>query len=62
MVGDSPQDSLSELFAAGLARRPSKDEVAVASRLLQARKGNKKEMLQDMWWAILNSNEFIMQH
>ena len=61
-VGDSWQDSLNELFMAGLARRPSKNEVAIASRLLYARGGQEKEMLQDMWWAVLNSNEFIMQH
>ena len=34
----------------------------VAGKLMAARGGNEKEMLQDMWWAILNSNEFIMQH
>ncbi len=60
--GRSPQDRVNELFMAGLARRPSKNETAVASKLLIARKNDEKEMLQDMWWAILNSNEFIMQH
>tara|TARA_R110002049_G_scaffold27321_3_gene94438 strand:- start:83450 stop:85132 length:1683 start_codon:yes stop_codon:yes gene_type:complete len=61
-VGKTPQDSLNELFMAGMARRASRDEVTVAKRLLAARGGNEKEMLQDMWWAVLNSNEFIMQH
>ena len=61
-VGKSPLDSLNELFMAGLARRASKAEVSVARRLLMARGGDEKEMLQDMWWAVLNSNEFIMQH
>ena len=41
---------------------PTKKEISIAGKLLVARKGNEKEMLQDMWWAILNSNEFIMQH
>jgi len=36
--------------------------MTIASKLLIARKGKEKDMLQDMWWAILNSNEFIMQH
>ena len=61
-VGKSSQDSLNELFLAGLSRRPSKNETAVAGQLIRARGGNEKEMLQDMWWAVLNSNEFIMQH
>ena len=53
---------LNELFLTGLARLPNKNERTVANKLLIARGGNQKEMLQDMWWAILNSNEFIMQH
>jgi hypothetical protein len=61
-TGRSPRERLTELFLAGLARRPNKNEMLVASKLLSARRGNEKEMLQDMWWAILNSNEFIMQH
>jgi hypothetical protein len=60
--GRSPLDRLNELFIAGLARRPTTNEKAVALKLLRARGGDEKEMLQDMWWAILNSNEFIMQH
>ena len=47
---------------AGLARRPTKKELEIAQKLWIARGGDESEMLQDMWWAILNSNEFIMQH
>ena len=61
-TGRSSRDRLTELFMAGVARRPVKNEITIASHLLRARGGNEKEMLQDMWWAILNSNEFIMQH
>ena len=61
-TGRSPRDRVNDLFLAGLARRPSKKEITIAGKLMAARKGNEKEMLQDMWWAILNSNEFIMQH
>ncbi|MGB1708335.1 MAG: hypothetical protein ACPHF4_10965, partial [Rubripirellula sp.] len=61
-TGKSPRDRVNELFLTGLARRPSRNEMTIASKLLIARKGKEKEMLQDMWWAILNSNEFIMQH
>ena len=61
-MGRSPRERVTKLFMAGLARRPTKSEVTIASKLLVARKGKEIEMLQDMWWAILNSNEFIMQH
>ncbi|MEM9585697.1 MAG: DUF1549 domain-containing protein [Planctomycetota bacterium] len=58
----SPKDAVTRLFMTGLARRPTKKEMTIASQLMAAREGNPKEMLQDLWWAILNSNEFIMQH
>ena len=50
------------LFEAGLGRKATQQEIAAAHQLLLARKGNLAEMLQDMWWAILNSNEFIINH
>lgn len=58
----SPRAAVTRLFYAGLARRPTSREIVVANKLLTAREGDTKEMLQDMWWAILNSNEFILQH
>ena len=50
------------LFQAGLARKPTKNERLVANRLLVARRGNTEQALQDVWWAVLNSNEFILNH
>lgn len=58
----SPRDRVNHLFLTGLARRPTRDEGTIAAKLLVARGGNEVAMLQDMWWAIINSNEFIMQH
>ncbi len=60
--GKSSRERLGRLYLAGLARQPTKREVAMAGSLYRAREGKEVEMLQDMWWAILNSNEFIMQH
>ncbi len=57
-----PLDKMNYLFEAGLARKATRDEVAVANQLLVARKGNAAEAMQDLWWAVLNSNEFIMNH
>jgi hypothetical protein len=50
------------LYKAGLARKPSSAELSIANKLLVARGGDTVAALQDMWWAILNSNEFIMVH
>ena len=58
----SPAQKINYLFEAGLARPAKKDEITIANALLVARKGDTAAALQDMWWAILNSNEFIMNH
>jgi hypothetical protein len=50
------------LFMAGLARRPNRNETDIANKLLVAREGDAVAALQDMWWAVLNSNEFIIIH
>ena len=50
------------LFMTALARKPTKKELMVANQLLLARKGDVAGALQDIWWAVLNSNEFILNH
>jgi hypothetical protein len=50
------------LYEAALSRTPSKIELGVANDLLVARKGDPTAALQDVWWAVLNSNEFILNH
>ena len=70
-----PPQQIEYLFQAGLARRPTKEEIGIANQLLIARatSGRDKKQpidpaaaklaaLQDVWWAILNSNEFIINH
>ena len=56
------RDKINVLYLAALARRPSAVELQEANRLLLARKGAAAEALQDVWWALLNSNEFILNH
>lgn len=50
------------LYLAALSRRPTKPEIALSNELLAARDGNVGAALQDIWWALLNSNEFILVH
>ncbi|HUP81606.1 MAG TPA: DUF1549 domain-containing protein [Pirellula sp.] len=55
-------DKIQYLYIAGLGRRARPEEVSIAQKLLAARSNDVGGMLQDMWWAILNSNEFIFNH
>lgn len=57
-----PNDKISFLFMSALQRKPTPAELEVANKLLVARKGDTAAALQDMWWAVLNSNEFIINH
>ncbi len=58
----SPKAKIEALYLAALSRKPSAKEVAAANAMLAARKGDVVGSLQDIWWAILNSNEFIINH
>ncbi len=50
------------LYLAGLARKPTHKELTICNELLAARNGNVGAALQDIWWAVLNTNEFILNH
>lgn len=57
-----PADKINYLFLAGLGRVPNKAELDIANKLLIVRQGDTAAALQDIWWAVLNSNEFIFNH
>ena len=48
------------LFLASVARKPTKRELKLVQQMLE--KTTPQQMLQDIWWALLNSNEFILDH
>ena len=60
--GGKAEAKITALYMAALARKPSPKEVSTANALLVARKGDVAGALQDIWWAVLNSNEFIINH
>jgi hypothetical protein len=60
--GSSPTQKIDTLYLAALARKPSSKELKTANALLAARQGDVVGALQDVWWAVLNSNEFIINH
>lgn len=57
-----PREKIDYLFLAGLARKPNNKELQIANLLLGARKGDTAAALQDIWWVVLNSNQFIFNH
>ena len=48
------------LFLASVARKPTKRELKLVQQMLN--KTTPQQMLQDIWWALLNSNEFSLDH
>jgi hypothetical protein len=67
---DNETEKIRKLFLAALSRYPTTKELASFRKLLReqtaARGGNRRqaqaEALQDLFWAFLNSSEFILVH
>ncbi|MDG2380717.1 MAG: DUF1549 domain-containing protein [Pirellulaceae bacterium] len=55
-------NQIQQLFLAALSRRANKTESRMAQQLLAAYPGDGNAALKDLWWALLNSNEFILNH
>lgn len=58
----SERDKINYLYRAAVGRPPSNEERNVCNQLLTLRQGDVPQTLQDVWWAVLNSNEFILIH
>ncbi len=60
-------EKIDHLFLAALSRKPTPKELKAVRNLIEARSSggrtrNDAAGLQDIWWALLNSNEFILNH
>ena len=56
------QDKLDHLFLAALSRKPTNQESTVVLDLVSDPDVDAVQVFQDIWWALLNSNEFILDH
>jgi hypothetical protein len=56
----SPEEKVEHLFLLAVARSPNARERRLAESLLASHE--EVEALQTIWWALLNSNEFILDH
>ena len=61
--GTEPQ-KIQELYLAALSRRPTRSELSKVSKMLSDNKyrGQPLSAYQDLFWALLNSNEFVFIH
>jgi hypothetical protein len=57
----SPQECLTELYIRALCRRPTPAETAKLVPVLSQSK-NQTQALEDTFWALLNSREFLFNH
>lgn len=55
------EEIITSLYLAALARKPAAAELDAAKKHIAAGK-SRKEALEDVGWAILNSKEFLFQH
>ncbi|MGE5192517.1 MAG: DUF1549 domain-containing protein [Deltaproteobacteria bacterium] len=56
-----PTEKIKRLYQATLSRVPSPREIKTAERVMHSAT-SPLEAFQDLYWALLNSNEFIMNH
>jgi hypothetical protein len=58
----SDVELVTELYLWSLARRPSAEERDVSAKFLQAHAERRAEAAQDLFWALLNSRDFLLSH
>lgn len=57
----TPQEIVEELYIRCLSRRPSEKEMSNIQQVL-AEEEDQRKVLEDVFWALLNSQEFIFNH
>ncbi|MBL9212030.1 MAG: DUF1549 domain-containing protein [Opitutaceae bacterium] len=58
----SPGEIVNELYLATLCRFPTPEELAVATAAFSAEKATRRSATEDVFWALLNSAEFVFNH
>jgi hypothetical protein len=59
--GKAPADIITELYLRCFSRRPTEQELASLVALV-AEQQNSQESLEDVFWSMLNSREFLFNH
>jgi len=58
----TPQVLIEELYISCLSRKPLEKESAAFHAILEENKENPTQVLEDIFWSLLNSREFIFNH
>jgi len=59
--GKSDEEIVTALYLTALARYPVTEELAAARRHVES-SDDRRQALEDVGWAVLNSKEFLFQH
>ena len=59
--GLAPNQVINELYVRCLSRLPTDKELQTIKTILDAEK-DKKSVLEDVFWSLLNSREFLFNH
>jgi hypothetical protein len=59
--GETPDQVISELYLRCLGRRPTSDESAKLQTFFKPGAGS-EQVLNDVFWSLLNSKEFVFNH
>lgn len=56
------EEIVEELYLAAFSRKPAPEELAVASKAIALAGDKRKDAIEDVLWAMLNSAEFVFNH
>jgi hypothetical protein len=56
------RDKVEHLFLAALSRKPTPSELEAAKKLAGLTGAREDTALEDTWWALLHSSEFLLDH
>ncbi|MEZ6035636.1 MAG: DUF1549 domain-containing protein [Planctomycetaceae bacterium] len=59
--GKTPEEIISEIYIRCFTRKPTTEEMSTLTAIAGEQE-NKKEALEDIFWSLLNSSEFLFNH
>jgi len=62
-AGTNPEEVVDEVYLSALSRFPRDEERTRLSTLLaKAKEGDRRQVLEDLYWSVLSSTEFLFNH